>query len=133
MSRTPEEERTLAFVLEMYNTVLVPMDADAVDRYIAPDYIQHSRMAAPGREALKDFLRMIRRESPDAKQIIHRTFVDGNHVVVHLHVMRFPGDPGLAVVDMFRVENNMIQEHWEVVQEVPTESPNPLTMFENGR
>ena len=133
MPRSAEEQQRLDFVLEMYEKVLIAMDSSAVDRYIAPDYIQHSRMAAPGREALKDFLRMIRRESPDAKQIIHRTIVDGNHVVVHLHVMRFPGDPGLAVVDMFRVENDMIQEHWEVVQEVPTESPNPLTMFENGR
>lgn len=129
MSRTPEEEHNLSFVLEMYRTVLVPMDADAVDRYIAPDYVQHSRMAAPGRDALKDFLRMIRRESPDAKQTIHRAFVDGNHVVVHVEVQRFPGDPGLAVVDMFRLENGMIAEHWEVVQDIPTESPNPLPMF----
>ena len=133
MSRTPEEEKTLAFVMEMYERVLRQMNPDLVDDYIAEDYIQHSQFAPPGRDALKDFLRRIRKESPDAKQSIKRTMVDGNLVAVHLHVERFPGDPGMAVVDIFRVANGKVAEHWEVIQDVPTDSPNPLSMFEDGR
>ena len=37
------------------------------------------------------------------------------------------GDP-----TYWRVEDGMIAEHWEVIQDVPTESPNPTTMFEDG-
>jgi predicted SnoaL-like aldol condensation-catalyzing enzyme len=133
MSRTAEEERNLALVMEMYQNVLIAMDADRVDDYIPEDYIQHSQFAPPGREALKDFLRMIRAESPDAEQMIKRTLVDGNMVAVHLHVKRFPDDPGLAVVDLFRVEDGKVQEHWEVIQDVPTDPINPMTMFEDGR
>lgn len=129
MARTPEEERTLALVLEMYNHVLAPMNADAVDAYISPDYVQHSPLAAPGRDALKGFLRMIKAESPDATTEIRRAFVDGDHVVVHVHVVRFPGDPGLAVADIFRVEGDLIVEHWDVIQEIPTDSPNPNPML----
>jgi predicted SnoaL-like aldol condensation-catalyzing enzyme len=80
MARTPEEQRNLDFVLEMYHEVLMPMDSSKVDRYISPDYIQHSSMAPPGREPLKHFLDRIREESPDARQYIKRTFVDGDHV-----------------------------------------------------
>lgn len=133
MSRTPEEQKTLAFVMEMYERVLRQMNPDLVDDYIAEDYIQHSQFAPPGRDALKDFLRKIRKESPDAKQSIKRTMVDGNLVAVHLHVERFPGDPGMAVVDIFRVANGKVAEHWEVIQDVPANSPNPLSMFEDGR
>jgi predicted SnoaL-like aldol condensation-catalyzing enzyme len=123
MAHTPEEQRNLDLVLEMYREVLIKMDAAKVDRYISPDYLQHSSLAPPGREALKQFLQMIRKESPDARTEIKRAFVDGEHVVCHVHVMRFPGDPGLAVVDIFRVAGNQIAEHWDVLMEVP---PNPV-------
>ena len=129
MAHTPEEQRNLDLVLEMYREVLIKMDASKVDRYISPDYLQHSSLAPPGRDALKQFLQMIRKESPDARTVIKRAFVDGNHVVCHVHVMRFPGDPGLAVVDIFRVAGNFIVEHWDVLMEVPERPVNTNSLF----
>ena len=82
MARGATEQANLDAVLTMYREVLIAMDADAVDRHIPPDYIQHSSLAASGREALKDFLRKVRAESPDARQTIHRAFADGDHVVI---------------------------------------------------
>jgi predicted SnoaL-like aldol condensation-catalyzing enzyme len=129
MSRTAEEEANLALVLNMYRDVLIAMDSSAVDQYIAPDYVQHSSLAQPGVAALKAFLDKVRAESPDARQTIHRAMVDGNMVAVHVHVERYAGDAGLAVVDIFRVANGMIAEHWDVLQEVPEKPVNPLPMF----
>ncbi|RVU07032.1 hypothetical protein EOE18_03500 [Novosphingobium umbonatum] len=129
MSRTAEEEANLALVLNMYRDVLIAMDSSAVDRYIAPDYVQHSSLAEPGVAALKAFLDKVRAESPDARQTIHRAMVDGDMVAVHVHVERYAGDAGLAVVDIFRVANGMIAEHWDVLQEVPEKPVNPLPMF----
>ena len=113
----------------MYHEVLIAMDSSAVDRFIAPHYVQHSSLAEPGVAALKAFLDMVRGQSPDARQTIHRTLADGDMVAVHVHVERFPGDPGLAVVDMFRCENGMIVEHWDVLQDVPANPVNPNSMF----
>jgi predicted SnoaL-like aldol condensation-catalyzing enzyme len=127
--RTPEEQRRLDVVLEMYREVLIKMDSSKVDRYLSPKYVQHSSLAPPGLQALKDFLDFVRRESPDATQTIKRAFVDGDHVIVHVHVVRFPGDPGLAVVDIFRLEGDAIVEHWDVLQEVPAKPVNPTPMF----
>ena len=127
--RTAEEQRRLEFVLEMYREVLVPFDSSKVDRYISPDYIQHSSLAAPGRDSLKAFLDMIRGRSPEASTDIKRAFVDGDHVIVHVHVKRFPGDPGLAVVDIFRVDDRCILEHWDVLMEVPANPVNTIPMF----
>jgi predicted SnoaL-like aldol condensation-catalyzing enzyme len=129
MARTTEEQRCLDLVLAMYRDVLLPFDSSKVDKYIAPDYIQHSSLAPPGREALKQFLDFIRVESPDAETNIMRSFVDGNHVICHTHVIRQPGDPGLAVVDIFRVEGELIAELWDVLMEVPAKPVNPLSMF----
>jgi predicted SnoaL-like aldol condensation-catalyzing enzyme len=129
MAHTPEEQRNLDLVLEMYREVLIRMDASKVDRYISPDYLQHSSLAPPGRDALKQFLQMIRKESPNARTEIKRAFVDGDHVVCHVHVVRFPGDPGLAVVDIFRVGGNQIVEHWDVLMEVPPKPINTNSIF----
>jgi predicted SnoaL-like aldol condensation-catalyzing enzyme len=129
MSRTAEEQRTLDFVLEMYREVLIRMDSSKVDHYLSPDYIQHSSLAPPGLDSLKSFLDTVRRESPDATQEIKRAFVDGDHVVVHVHVRRFKGDPGFAVVDIFRVAGGRIVEHWDVLQDVAANPVNPNPMF----
>lgn len=129
MAHTAQEQANHDLVLEMYHNVLVAMDSSQVDRYIAPHYVQHSSLAAPTVQALKDFLDHVRVESPDARQTIHRSFVDGDHVIVHVHVERWPGDPGLAVVDMFRCADGFIVEHWDVIQDVPATPVNPVSMF----
>lgn len=128
-ARTPEEKANLRLVLDMFEHVLNAMDADAVDRFIAPDYIQHNQSVGPGVQPLKDLLRFIKKETPQAVHDIKRSFVDGDHVIVHYHVRRWPDDLGWAVIDIFRIENGKIAEHWDVLQNVPDNSPNPHSPF----
>jgi predicted SnoaL-like aldol condensation-catalyzing enzyme len=129
MTRTAAEQANLDRVLAMYREVLIAMDPDQVDRHLPAHYIQHSSLAKPGLGPLKRFLAQVRQESPNARQTIHRAFVEGDHVIVHVHVERWPGDPGLAVVDIFRCENGEIVEHWDVIQDVPAHPVNPNGMF----
>ena len=127
--RTPEEQANLDLVLALFEQVLGPMDSSAVDRFIAPDYIQHNQMAEPGREGLKKFLDMIRSKTPNAVHHVKRAFVDGDHVIVHYHVRRWPEDLGWAVIDIFRIENGLIAEHWDVMQDVTEGGPNSNSTF----
>ena len=129
MSRTAEEQANLDLVLAMFAEVLNPMDSGAVDRFIAPDYVQHNQGVEPGRDALKAFLDMIRGQTPDAVHDVKRAFVDGDHVTVHYHVRRWPDDLGWAVIDIFRVENGLIAEHWDVMQDIIEGGPNPNSPF----
>jgi predicted SnoaL-like aldol condensation-catalyzing enzyme len=129
VSRTAEEEAILALGLAMFVQVLNPMDSGAVDRFIAPGYIQHNPLAEPGREGLQRFLDTIRAETPEAIHDVKRAFVDGDHVTVHYHVRRCPDDNGWAVIDIFRLENGLIAEHWDVMQDVVPGGPNPLGPF----
>ena len=129
MARTAEEQANHDHVIAMYHAVLMPLDSSRVDDFIRPDYIQHSMLAEPGVQSLKDWLDARKLDSPDAVQTIHRSFADGDHVIVHVHVARGKGDPGFAVVDIFRLEGGMIREHWDVLQEVPEKPINPNGMF----
>ena len=129
MGRTAQEAANLAHVLAMYRAVLMALDSSRVDDFIAPHYLQHSSLAEPGVDALKRWLDDRRTDSPDAVQTIHRAFVDGDHVIVHVHVARWPGDRGLAVVDIFRLDRGMIVEHWDVIQDMPEHPVNPNPML----
>ena len=129
MARSEEERRNHALVMGLFAEVLNPLDSAAVDRFIAPDYIQHSGLAEPGRDGLKAFLDWAKGENPHAVHDIKRSFVEDDHVVVHYHVRRWPGDAGLAVIDIFRIENGLVAEHWDVLQDVPTDGPNPNPVF----
>ncbi len=129
MRYSAEEQANLDLVAGLFREVLNPMDSAAVDRFIAPGYIQHSQLAPPGRDALKAFLDMIRAATPQAVHDVKRMFADKDHVIVHYHVRRFPDDPGFAVMDIFRIEGGLIIEHWDVTMDVPTQGPNPNSPF----
>ncbi|RZA28824.1 MAG: hypothetical protein EOP02_06305, partial [Proteobacteria bacterium] len=119
----------LAVVMGLFEHVLNPMDSGAVDRFIDEGYIQHNQSVEPGREPLKAFLDMIKGQTPQAVHDVKRAFVDGDHVTVHYHVRRWPDDLGWAVIDIFRVENGKVKEHWDVMQDVIEGGPNPISPF----
>ena len=126
---TPQEQANLHLVRQMYEQVLQRLDPAPVDRFFHPGYVQHSPMAATGAQGLKEFLEWARRRSPAAEHRIKRMFADGDHVIVHVHVVINPGDRGNAVVDIFRIEGGLIAEHWDVGQEVPARAANDNGMF----
>jgi predicted SnoaL-like aldol condensation-catalyzing enzyme len=127
--RTAQEEANLRLVARMYERVLQPLDSSCVAEFFAPDYIQHSPLAATGAQGLKDFLDWARARSPDAEHRIKRMFADGDYVIAHVHVIINPGERGNAVVDIFRLANERIAEHWDVAQEVPVQAANDNGVF----
>jgi len=129
MTYSAQEQANLDLVLAMFRDVLEPLSSAQVDEYIAPGYIQHSQLAEPGREGLKAFLDKVGPNRQQATHDIKRIFADGDHVIVHYHVRRWPDDIGFAVMDIFRVADGLIQEHWDVMMDVPQDSPNPNSPF----
>jgi predicted SnoaL-like aldol condensation-catalyzing enzyme len=129
MAWTETEKANHDHVMAMYHNVLMPLDSSRVDDYVSPDYIQHSSLAEPGVQALKDWLDARRLDSPDAVQKIHRSFADGDYVIAHIELHRWAGDPGYSIVDIFRLENGLVKEHWDVLQEVPENPINPNGLF----
>ena len=129
MSYSPLEEANRRLVLNVYEHVLQPLDSSRVDEFFAPGYIQHNPMARTGADGLKAFLDWARSTSPNAEHRVKRVFADGDYVVAHVHVIINPGDRGNAVVDIFRIQNGLVAEHWDVAQAVPAESANSNGMF----
>ena len=60
---------------------------------------------------------------------IKRALQESDLVAVHSHVRQKPGDPGAAVVHIFRFENDKIVELWDLGQAVPLETVNENGIF----
>jgi predicted SnoaL-like aldol condensation-catalyzing enzyme len=55
--------------------------------------------------------------------------VDSDYVLLHSHVITQPGQRGVSVFDLFRLEGDKLAEHWDVIQNIPEKSLNGNTMF----
>ncbi|HWW63705.1 MAG TPA: nuclear transport factor 2 family protein [Sphingomonadaceae bacterium] len=129
MGHTAEEERNLQVCTEMYHRMLMQFDSSVIDTYIADDYIQHSTGATDGKEGLRTFLDEHKTAYPDIEMRIKKRLADGDCTVFHVHVTRHAGDPGLAAVDIFRLVDGKVKEHWETLQEIPATLPHGNGIF----
>jgi predicted SnoaL-like aldol condensation-catalyzing enzyme len=103
---------------------------EAVEKYIgAAGYRQHNPNAADGALPFIDFVRGYAKKNPGLHVNIKRMIAEGDLVVTHVHIKTSKEDRGLAAIDIFRLEDGKIVEHWDVVQPVPETSANTNTMF----
>ena len=116
-------------VIEFYDKALNQKDFDAAAKHFGPKYIQHNPGAPDGIEGFKAFIAMRKEKFPNAKSEIKRAFAEGDYVILHVHGVREPGERGVAIIDIFRLENGKIVEHWDVAQDVPEKAANDNGMF----
>jgi predicted SnoaL-like aldol condensation-catalyzing enzyme len=102
---------------------------EAVENYVGSSYRQHNPTVADGRQPFIDYVEGFAKAFPNFRIDFKRFVAEGDLVVVHSHLVPKPGDRGMAVMDIFRVNYGKVVEHWDVVQEVPEEPANSNTMF----
>jgi len=116
-------------VVEFYEKAINQKDFDAASKHLGARYIQHNPVAADGAEGLKGFIGFLRDKFPNSRSEIKRVFAEGDYVILHVHAVREPGTRGRAIIDIFRLENGKIVEHWDVAQDVPEKAANSNGMF----
>jgi predicted SnoaL-like aldol condensation-catalyzing enzyme len=124
-----DANRTVA--VAFYKKALLEGDvANAFKLYGGPTYRQHNPLIEDGMEGVQKFIAWVVSKHPDAGGEIKRVFADGDHVILHSHWHGLSDDPrGEAVVDIFRVANGKVVEHWDVIQPIPEKAANTNTMF----
>lgn len=101
---------------------------EAADRYLG-DLIQHNPQVADGKEGWVTWATGFVTTFPDANVDFKRFLADGDLVTVHSHFTLSPTDRGLAAIDIFRVDDGKIVEHWDAASPVPETSANDNGMF----
>jgi predicted SnoaL-like aldol condensation-catalyzing enzyme len=108
-------------------------DINEAASYVADDLIQHNPTIPNGKEGVINGIGgYLLKTYPNLKITEKRVITSGDYVVVH-KFGQFDStnttDPGVAIVDIFRVKDGKIVEHWDVVQPIPAQAANQNTMF----
>ena len=87
-------------------------DVTALDRYWSENYIQHNPQIPNGRDALKQLFS----GGGDFKYEMGLIVADDDFVMIHARITGFGPKP-LIGVDILRVKEGKLVEHWDVLQE----------------
>jgi len=122
-------------VEELLRLVFDARDLDAAGALLHADFVSHNPLvphdpaAQSGRDAFLDFFRgPAGRALAGADSEIRRIVAGDDLVAVHSR-LAVAGAPATAVVDILRVLDGKVVEHWDVVQPIPEKSANNNTMF----
>jgi len=127
-AQTPAQNTVVvrAFLDMVFNQHKV---AQAFADYVGPTYTQHNPYVPDGIAGGVKGLGGMLAKNPQTHIYIKRTIAEGDLVVDHNLTTAKPGDRGTAIIDIFRLQNGKIVEHWDVLQAVPATAANKNTMF----
>ncbi|PZR92437.1 MAG: hypothetical protein DI537_13565 [Stutzerimonas stutzeri] len=106
-------QRNKALVLEAMTSLFQRRDASAVQRLYAPNYIQHNPGIPQGRDALRALVADLPRDVYYEPGLI---VAEGDLVAIHGRIRGWAEVPQV-VVDLFRIEDGRLAEHWDVLQD----------------
>jgi predicted SnoaL-like aldol condensation-catalyzing enzyme len=118
-----------ALVLEAITGCFVDRDTSIPGKHFAPDYKQHNPNIPNGNSATVGLITAL---SPDFKYEPGMIVAEGEYVMIHGRYTGWGPKPMVAV-DIFRVVDGKLVEHWDVMQEeVPAElTKSGNSMFTN--
>ena len=125
------EEKNKAIVLQAFDTLFNQRDYSRAERFWSPRYLQHSAHIRPGREGLFELVRNAPATMRYENQLI---LANGDFLMLHGRFSGLgAGTPNWIVVDVVRLENGVLAEHWDVIQDEATRtaSKSGLPMFAN--
>ena len=126
-----KEARNKALVLEAFDTLFNKRDYAAAERFWSPNYLQHSAHVPPGRDGLIGLIKSV----PDNFRYENGlTVANGDYVLLHGRFTGLGLPANWIVVDIVRLENGLIAEHWDVIEDEVTreKSASGLPMFGNS-
>ncbi|MDI7491794.1 nuclear transport factor 2 family protein [Cronobacter dublinensis] len=122
------EEANRQRVITFYDRFFNQHDTAAAD-VLADDYRQHNPEVPDGKAPFVNYFSGFFRDNPQSRAKVIRSAADGDLVWLQVHSTNGSHDRGQAVLDIFRVEDGKIVEHWDIIQDVPEKAANANTMF----
>ena len=113
-----QEEKNKSIVLEAFETLFNKRDYGKALKFWSPTYIQHSAHIPPGRDGLFELVKNVPTTLRYENQL---TVADRDFVLLHGRFSGLgEGVPNWVVVDIVRMENGVLAEHWDVIQDEAT-------------
>lgn len=120
------KQTVINFITRAFND---KQPADAVAKYVGATYIQHDPQSPDGAAAFIQMATGFASHFPQLNIAIKRVIAEGDLVAAHVQITMTSANPGMAGVEIYRLDDGKIVEHWNVLQPIPEEAANHNTMF----
>jgi predicted SnoaL-like aldol condensation-catalyzing enzyme len=127
MIKTSENSR-VQIVLNALDILFNKRDYASAERFWSPRYIQHSAHIPPGRDGLFGLVKTL---PSTLRYENHLAAATGDFVILHGRFSGLGPAPAWVVADIVRIEDKVLEEHWDVIQDEATreQSRSGLPMF----
>jgi len=127
---TPQSELDYnkKLVTDFYQKIFGDKDFTNIDHYLLLTYIQHNPSVADGAEAFEKAVKIWLKDAPKTKVDVQHIAAEGDLVFLHIKEV-LPDGKVQSVIDIFRIQDKKIAEHWDVHELVPEKSANSHPMF----
>jgi predicted SnoaL-like aldol condensation-catalyzing enzyme len=123
-----EEQANKEIVVEAYQRTFGDLDVDAIDEFFSKDFKQHNPTIADGPEGVKALVRMLSSQGVSRQKIEFKHVVAEGDVVI-LHSRYEMAGAEWRFIDIYRVENGQLAEHWDAMMQMPEVRANTNSMF----
>ncbi len=122
-------EHNKKLVMRFLNEFMIGHNIEVLDDLLGPKYTQHNPGLGHGKAALIKFFKDFWEIHPWPGYHLKRVIAENDLVAIHYHFQPDPNEDGYAIIDIFRIEDGKLAEHWDVCQEMPENSKNNSPMF----
>ena len=124
-----QAETNKALVIDVLDKAFNKKNAQAAAEGLTERYIQHNPQVPTGKAGFLQAIPAFHSMFPDMSWELKHIWADGDYVIVH-SLYRFAKEGlGTAIVDIFRIKDGKLDEHWDVAQEIPEKMAHDNSMF----
>ena len=121
---TEEEVKNATIVADFVKKLMIEHDFDYVkQKYGSHRYKQHNQSMVDGLTGVLEVVSNFAKRYPDYTYDVRHMYVDESRVILHSHATnnkKHRGNPkkGMNIMDVWKVEDGEIVEHWDAVQPI---------------
>ena len=121
-------EKNKQLVTTAYQRIFGDLDATSVDEFLSKDFLQHKQTAPDGQDGVKVFVQMLISQGVPKQKIEFKHIVaEGD--IVFLHSRFEMAGKEWRFIDIYRIENDKLAEHWDAMMQMPDAPANNNSMF----
>lgn len=123
-----QEEKNKQIAITAYQRIFGDLDTTAIDDYISKDFVQHNPTIADGPEGVKALIQILVSQGVQKQKIEFKHIIAEDDIVI-LHSRYEMAGKEWRFIDIYRVENSKLVEHWDAMMQMPDKRANNNLMF----
>lgn len=123
-----QTEMNKQIAITAYQRIFGDLDITGVDELMSRDFIQHNPTLPDGPEGVKAVVQMLASQGVTKQKVVFKHVVAEDDIVI-LHTRTEMAGKEWRFIDIYRIENGKLAEHWDAMMQMPDVPVNNNPMF----